>query len=91
MNNRHLATLNEHKKEMLTLISEIEQSIKCLTEILDTTDVCEVSAYKSKKADFRALPSRTFYTLPENSSQEINSDKFCKMFSDLLPLAFLID
>ena len=91
MKNRHLATLDEQKKKVLIGISEIEQSIKCLTEILDTTEVCEVSAYKSKKADFRELPSQIQFSLPEISSQEINSEKFCKMFSDLLPLSFLID
>ena len=90
MKNRHLATLDEQKEEVLSLISEIEQSIKHVNEMLDTNEVCRVSAYKSN-FEFRKLPSQIHFSLPDISSQEIISEKFRKMFSDLLPLSFLID
>ncbi|XP_078309414.1 E3 ubiquitin-protein ligase TRIM9-like [Crassostrea virginica] len=85
--NWNLANLDEQKEKMLSLISEIEQRMKHVTEMLDTTEVSEVSAYKSENADFRVPSSRLFYVLPKISLQEINSEKFCKMFSDLLPLS----
>ena len=78
------------KEEVLSLISEIEQSIKHVNEMLDTNEVCRVSAYKSN-SEFRKPPSQIHFSLPDISSQEIISEKFRKMFSDLLPLSFLID
>ena len=87
--NWNLAILDEEKKEVLSLISEIEQRMKHVTEMLDTTEVFEVSAYKSENhenADLRFLCMPPI-DLPQISLQEINSEKFCKMFSDLLPLS----
>nr|XP_022296051.1 tripartite motif-containing protein 45-like [Crassostrea virginica] len=86
----HLATLDEQKQEVLSLISEIEQSIQHVNEMLDANEVCRISAYKSNFA-FRKPPSQLNFSLPEISSQEIISKQFCKMFSDLLPLSFSIN
>ena len=58
--------------------------------MLDTNEVCRVSAYKSN-SEFRKPPSQIHFSLPDISSQEIISEKLRKMFSDLLPLSFLID
>ena len=88
--NRHLATLNEQRKKVFRLISEIERSMKYTTEMLDTNEVCRVSAYKLNTA-FRTLPRRIQFYLPEISSKKIISKKFCKMVNDMLPLSFLID
>ena len=91
MKNRHLATLDEQKEEVLSLISELEQSMKHINEMLDTNEVWKVSEYKSKNTstDVEKLPSQIQLSLPEISSQEIISEKFCKMFSYLLPLSLL--
>ena len=49
-------------KEMFSLLSEIELSMKHINEMLDTNEVCKVSAYRSNVA-FRKLP-------PQNESSE---------------------
>ena len=92
MKKRHVAYLNEQKKKVFSLIFEIEQSMNCVNEMLDTNEVWKVSAYKSKNTstDVGKLPSQIQFSLPEISSQEIISEKFCQMFSDLLPLSFSI-
>ena len=90
MKNRHLATLNEQKKEVLSWQSGIEQTMKHINEMLDTNEVCKVSAYKSISA-FRNPPSQIHFSLPDISSQEIISEKFCEMFSNFLPLNLVFD
>ena len=89
MKNQNLAILDE-QKELLSLISEIEQGLKHIIEMLDTNEFCKVSAYKSNSA-FRKPPSQIHFSLPDNYSQEIISEKVRKMFSASLLLSFLID
>lgn len=56
LDSKHLAVVIKQETEITTRLSEISRCIVELETLLESTDVCLVSSYKSKNPEFRKLP-----------------------------------
>ena len=75
MNTKHLTVIGKQEDAINHTITEIEQTILDLRKMLNTSDICHVSKYKSKNEEFRSLPAQFQVTLPTFTPQKINVEQ----------------
>jgi hypothetical protein len=86
MKTKHIAALDKNTEEITHIITELKQMIVNLKATLDSNDVSQISAYKSRNNEFRRLPPKVRVTLPSFSPQKINADCLREMFGSLSSL-----
>ena len=69
---KHLTMINKQEKAIKYTITEIEQYILDLNNMLDTSDASLLSDYKSRNQEFRRLPAQFQVTLPDFTPHKIN-------------------
>lgn len=83
MQNKNIDALNKQEYDITLIISEITQIIGDLKELLESKDVYKVSAYKSRNAEFRKLPTEIKFTVPSFISEKINTEQLYEQFGSL--------
>lgn len=84
MQNKNIDALNKQEFDITLIISEITQIITDLKELLKSKDVSNVSAYKSRNAEFRRMPLRFKFTVPSFIHQRINTEQISEQYGSLL-------
>lgn len=83
----HMVFLKEQEDEINQTILEIRKAICELKKLKDLNDVSRLSKYKSTNADFGMLPPKFNVTLPNFSSERINTDQLIHQFGSLEALS----
>lgn len=73
MESKYLAILNEEECEIAHNV-EVIKNIIDIKNIREANDICLVSSYKTRHAEFRILPRKLTVALPEFSPPNINTD-----------------
>ncbi|XP_062605498.1 uncharacterized protein LOC134267291 [Saccostrea cucullata] len=87
MKTKHLAILNKQENEIKRLISEVKQCILDLKKTMDSNDVSQTSAYKSRNAEFKISPPKVTVSLPSFSPHQIKGEQLHQMFGSLSALS----
>lgn len=69
-------------------MSEITQNIVDIKKLLESNDICLVTAYESRIADFRKLPPNIKVIFPVFSPHKIDRDLISRYFGTLTSLSF---
>ncbi|XP_052692248.1 uncharacterized protein LOC128170508 [Crassostrea angulata] len=86
INSKYMAYLKKREDEITGILSEIQQNISDMKKLLDSYDVCQVCAYKSKNAVFRKLPPKLTVCLPKFIPHQIDEAEINQQIGVLLEL-----
>ncbi|XP_056007716.1 E3 ubiquitin-protein ligase TRIM71-like [Ostrea edulis] len=84
---KHLSLLDKQADEITHRMTEINQAILEMKNILDTNDISLTSTYKSRNDEFNKLPPKIKVTLPSLSLPTINTETLNEMFGLLTSLS----
>ncbi|XP_056004116.1 uncharacterized protein LOC130049905 [Ostrea edulis] len=84
---KHLSILDKQADEITHRMTEINQVILEMKNILDTNDISLTSTYKSRNDEFNKLPPTIKVTLPSLSTPTINTETLNEMFGLLTSLS----
>nr|XP_022327864.1 uncharacterized protein LOC111127123 [Crassostrea virginica] len=87
MDAQHIAAIDRQEDAINHTITEITQVILDLKMLLDTSDVCLVSAYTSRNEEFSGLPAQLPAQLPTFTPKEINKEQIHQQIGSLSKLA----
>lgn len=83
MQNKNIDDLNKQEYYITLIISEITQIISDLREFLESKDIYNVYAYKSRNAEFRRLSIEFKFTVPSFILQRIKTEQLYEHFCSL--------
>lgn len=86
-----MISLNKQENKIKQILSEITRTIDVLETLMNFGDVVLVSAYESRNAEFRILPSELVVTLPNYTPQEINKEYLKQQLGYLSSLSIEIE
>ncbi|XP_056007681.1 uncharacterized protein LOC130050869 [Ostrea edulis] len=84
---KHLSLLDKHADEITHRMTEINQVILEMKNILDTNDISLTSTYRSRNNEFNKLPPKIKVTLPSLYLPTINTETLNEMFGSLSSLS----
>lgn len=82
-NTEQMSALYKNESEIERRISEIKQIIQDQRRILDSSDVCLISTYKSRNAEFKKFPPCLTVSFTTFISQQIDKEQICQQFGFL--------
>lgn len=80
---KQMAVLDKHEDEIKRNLFEIKKSIAEVKKLLDSEDVCHVTAYKSRNAEFNKLSPETEVSLPSFTPQKITKENINQFVGSL--------
>ncbi|XP_048748341.2 E3 ubiquitin-protein ligase TRIM36-like [Ostrea edulis] len=84
---KHISILDKQADEITHRMTEINQVILEMKNILDTNDISLTSTYKSRNDEFNKLPPTIKVTLPNLSPPTINTKTLNEIFGSLTSLS----
>lgn len=78
-----MSALHKNESDIERRISKIEQIIQDLKKILESSDVCLISAYKSRNAEFKRFPPCFTLSSPIFISHQIDKEQISQQFGFL--------
>ncbi|XP_078310304.1 uncharacterized protein LOC111137156 [Crassostrea virginica] len=87
MDAHHIAAIDRQEDAINHTILEMTQVILDLKTLLNSSDVCLVSEYTSRAAEFKNLLPQFRVTLPTFTPQEINREQIHQQIGSMLKLA----
>lgn len=82
-NKEQMSALHKNESDIERRISKMERIIQDQKKILDSSDVCLISAYKSRNAEFKRFPSCFTLSLPTFISHQIDKEHVSQQFGIL--------
>lgn len=83
MQNKNIDYLNKQEYNITLIISEITQIISDLRELLESKDIYNVCAYKSRNAEFRRLSIEFKFSVPSFILHRIKTEQLYEHFGSL--------